>query len=337
MMLDLILKASRRDKFQAVHDAADKMRPKLRKAFLLAIGLLKDQINMSDLETALAEGRIEAALRIVNVDALGDILIGKGIDPDIKSFREELRTAFGAGATVGISQLPKKAAVGISFDIFNPRAVAWAETRTALLIRQVTKATQDGVRVIITNAVETGVAPRTAARSIRELVGLTNSQAKAVTNFKNQLDSQQNLGFKAPWLRRLSAAEKAVVRRHMKKGGLSSTQINKLVNRYHQSLVNKRSLDIARTESINAVQAGQLESWRQAQDQGLLPDTVKREWLVTPDDRLREDHAAIPGMNPDGVGLDEQFQTPFGPVIGPHDSHIDLINCRCVAILTNLG
>ena len=291
---------------------------------------------MSALQKALAENRVSAALRIVNVPVLEDILTGTGINPNIKSFREELRTAFAAGANVGIQQLPKRAALNISFDIFNPRAVAWAENRTALLIRQVSEATQQGVREIITESVSQGVAPVKASRQIREIVGLTNKQAKAVINFRNQLTAQDNLGMRAPWMRRLSAVERAIVRRHMKEGNLNPERINKLVNRYHQSLVNKRSLDIARTESINAVQAGQLESWRQAQEQGLLPDTVKRRWIVTPDDRLREDHAAIPGMNPEGVGLAEDFQTPFGPVIGPHDSNVNLINCRCVAVLTNL-
>lgn len=335
-MLSIIMKATRREKFEQVTAAAKKMRPRIRKAFKAALAVTKKDINLKALEAALTGGDIEAAISLVNVDNLENILKGAGLDVDVKSFKEEIIVAFSSGATVGISQLPKRVAIEMSFDIFNPRAVQWAETRTGTLIRQITNKTKAGVRELITTSVSEGVSPRKTARSIRELVGLTEKQARAVANFREQLEAQSNLGMRAAFNRRLSGAEKAIVRRHLKEGNLDQAGINKLVARYNQSLINKRALDIARTESINAVQAGQLEAWRQAQDQGLLPVDVKRIWIVTPDDRLREDHAAIPGMNPEGVGLSEEFQTPFGPVIGPHDSDVHLINCRCATILTNL-
>jgi hypothetical protein len=46
---------------------------------------------------------------------------------------------------------------------------------------------------------------------------------------------------------------------------------------------------------------------------------------VTPDDRLRETHAAVPGMNPDGVALDGTFETPLGRSSGPPLEPL----CRC--------
>jgi hypothetical protein len=57
----------------------------------------------------------------------------------------------------------------------------------------------------------------------------------------------------------------------------------------------------------------------------VLPATARRVWIVTPDARLRPEHAAIPRMNPDGVGLDEPFRTPDGDFLNPP---IDP-NCRC--------
>jgi len=51
--------------------------------------------------------------------------------------------------------------------------------------------------------------------------------------------------------------------------------------------------------------------------------------MVTPDDRLCEYCEAVPDMNPDGVPLGGQFQTPLGPVDGPtlHPQ------CRCIVYL----
>lgn len=335
-MLSILEKATRKEKIDEINRLANKMTPKVRRAFLLALKTLQKDIPVKELEAAIASSNMSEALRLVNAPKLERIMTGVGIEAGTPSFKEELQVVFAAGAATAIGQLPKKVSLNLAFDVFNPRAIAWADQRAGTLIRQVTEATQNGVRAIITDSVSTGVAPRKAARRIRELVGLTDLQARAVINFRAQLESKNNLGKQPAWMRRLSAPEKAIVRRHMKEGGLTQPRIDALVNRYQQSLTNKRATDIARTEALNAVQAGQLESWKQAKEQGLLPDEVKRKWVVTPDDRLREDHAAIPHMNPDGVGLEEDFQTPFGPVDGPHDSNVHLINCRCTTVLTNL-
>jgi hypothetical protein len=77
--------------------------------------------------------------------------------------------------------------------------------------------------------------------------------------------------------------------------------------------------------TLRASHHGQHESWKQATRQGVLPATARRVWIVTPDARLRPEHAAIPRMNPDGVGLDEPFRTPDGDFLNPP---IDP-NCRC--------
>lgn len=333
-MLELLRKASQREKYEAVHKAADKMRPRIRKAFLRAIEELKSKAVLKRIEEAIKANRIDEAIAFV--DQLEDLLIGAGLPAGESSFRDEIRTAFAEGAGVGINQLPQRAITSFAFDLFNPRAVEWAEENSARLIEEVTDTTRRGVRDLIVRSVDVGITPRNTARNVRDLAGLTTQQMRAVVNFREQLETQSNAGLNPAWMRRLSASEKAVVRRHMKEGHLTKERIDSLVDRYHKSLINKRSLDIARTESINSVQAGQLEAWRQAQAQGLLPDDVKRKWIVTPDDRLRHTHAAIPGMNEGGVGLFEDFETPFGPVEGPHDNNENLINCRCSTVLTNL-
>ncbi len=81
--------------------------------------------------------------------------------------------------------------------------------------------------------------------------------------------------------------------------------------------------------TINALNLGQQLGWRQARDNGLIDDSARRFWIVTPDDRLCPECAAVPGMNPDGVGLDEEFDTPYGPMEGPtlHPQ------CRCTEIM----
>src|SRR5258708_8711165 len=94
---------------------------------------------------------------------------------------------------------------------------------------------------------------------------------------------------------------------------------------------------IARTESIGALGAGQLLMWRQAVADGKMAENeVRRRWVYTHDDRVRPAHVAIPGMNLDGVGLNQPFATPDGPLMYPGDPSGPpqaTVNCRCVVVL----
>lgn len=81
----------------------------------------------------------------------------------------------------------------------------------------------------------------------------------------------------------------------------------------------ERAETIARTESMTAVHQGQREAWSQAIDDGLLPEDVKRVWIVTDDDKLCPICAPLDGET---AGIDENFVEDIdGPPAHP--------NCRC--------
>jgi hypothetical protein len=88
-------------------------------------------------------------------------------------------------------------------------------------------------------------------------------------------------------------------------------------------------------QSYSAAQAGQGESWRQAKDKGLLPDSVRRFWVTRDDRRVCPVCDALHGQK---RGLDEPFTsaadgmnyTNAGPYDGPHDG------CRCALLIVGL-
>lgn len=85
----------------------------------------------------------------------------------------------------------------------------------------------------------------------------------------------------------------------------------------------QRAEDIARTETMDASNAGQHEAWTQAVDDGLLTGNEKQEWITTEDDRLCDDCNDMDGQQ---VGLDEEFESDeYGSVDGP-TLHT---KCRC--------
>lgn len=323
----------------ALQKAADSYVPSLRNAFLDAIKEIRDNLASLDLiQQALLSQSIDSILTATGIDKLDPLLFGIGLNNDSYVFSTQAQSAFAAGATAAIGNLDVFRQKGASFNPLGERAVSVLRNRGSQMISDLTQTSKLGVRSVIERVITEGINPVKASAEIRQLIGLTSSQATAVTNFRRQLESQKNLGLMSPDKRRLNAVEQAMVRRHMKEGNFTDKNINDMVERYYQSLLNQRAITIARTESMSAVNAGQNEMWEQGLDSGIFDDNVDRKfWIVTPDDRLRATHAAIPRMNPNGVKIRSMFLTPFGPVYSPGDYNSNLINCRCIAILGEFG
>jgi SPP1 gp7 family putative phage head morphogenesis protein len=84
----------------------------------------------------------------------------------------------------------------------------------------------------------------------------------------------------------------------------------------------ERAEVIARTETMRASNAGQELAWEQAKDDGLLTGNEKKEWIVTPDDRLCPVCEPMDGVQ---VPLGESFSVNGEQLDGP-PAHP---NCRC--------
>ena len=60
-----------------------------------------------------------------------------------------------------------------------------------------------------------------------------------------------------------------------------------MVNTRFNKMIRQRALTIARTETIDAANQGQIKHWEDMEDKGyLIPETTRIEWILTPDDRL---------------------------------------------------
>lgn len=194
------------------------------------------------------------------------------------------------------------------FDAVNPRAVTYALTRSSQLVTQITPDTLAGLQSIVSLGTETGIPPRKQVSQIRELVGLRDDQVRAMYNLRRRLEEAKGG----------SVVKAGKVKIKVPKKGLTADQIEAQVDKYGKRLLNQRSLLISRTECMRSANEGQKELWRQAQDSNLLPDDIKREWIVTDDSRLREEHREMEGQR---VGVNE----PFSPISEPGSEPA----CRC--------
>jgi hypothetical protein len=219
----------------------------------------------------------------------------------------------------------------IRFDQANTRAVSRARTNEYELIRGFTADQREITRNIITDGMARGTNPREMARDLRDSIGLTEAQEAHVRNYRRALESGDYLratgyelssGQADRTLRRLDAAGKA----------LTPAQIDDFVGRYRSNYIDKRSLDIARTEALRAAHDGHDDAMMQAIQRGEIDRAqLKETWNAGPATRFaREDHQAMDGVS---VVFGEDFVLPDGTRMrGPGDPRggaRHCLRCRC--------
>lgn len=308
--------------YKALHRVADRMEPGMREAFLEAVRNVEGEMDEEKLLSALKRKDGQAVVQALGLSRMRAAL-QRGLENDY------LRAMIAAGQA-NTQEAVRAGVFEMTFNVTNPNAVLTARQEVGTLITQVSEETVEAVRTVTSDMFTEGIPPVKASREIRTVVGLHSRHAKAVRNFRRQLEA----GNLAAVDRRLDAATKARIRSAIRRDAVTPEFVDEVAETYRTSLLNRRAQDIARTESMRAAHSGQQESWRQAVRQGHLDaERTRRHWIVTPDDRLRETHAAVPGMNEDGVGLEEPFETPVGTAMYPPLEP----NCRCSVGLSFKG
>ena len=124
---------------------------------------------------------------------------------------------------------------------------------------------------------------------------------------------------------------KKLVRATLREGFESGESINKLARRIrgvYADAQGRRSLVIARTESVRALNSGQVAATAQAGFEG-------KQWLSTQDPKVRDTHAPGTGMDGQIVGVNENFVSPsgaVGPFPGAMSTAAEVVNCRCTTL-----
>jgi len=300
--------------YQIARRVADRLSPAVARSYLGAVAKLQRQIDEAALRQAVASGHPDQITAAVATGGdLGTILDGTDLD------RQLLRTSTATGRA-GADVITGVTGVNFQFNAMHPDVVLFARREAGDLIAAIHDDIREAVRVVLAMGQYQGLTVVQQARAIREIVGLPPAWANAPLNLREEL-----LDGRFTRTRRLSATDKAQVRSRLARGTMTEAFAGQMQEKYRKSLLNARALRISRTESLRASHHGQQQCWKQAIGEGVLPDTVRRVWIVTPDDRL--EHWMVPGMNVGGRGMDEMFDTPEGPVLYPPSRP----HCRCGA------
>ena len=299
--------------FTVARRVAKRFEPATARAFLRAVDRLMSQIDDAMLVSAVASGSLDRIMAAIGGGNLAGLL---ATDESLRN--AFLQTARASGAAS--AEVLRQAGLPATFNAVDPNAVIFARERAAQLVVAVGEDVREAIRIVLAVGQEVGLTTVQQARAIREVVGLPPNWASAPANLARELRAGTFTE-----TRRLSGADKARIRSRIARGTVNDAFVDEMMAKYSASLRNRRALNIARTETLRASHFGQRMNWEDAMRKGVLPKTARRMFIVTPDDRLRATHAAVPGMNPNGVPLDEPFQTPFGAIMDPPLEP----NCRC--------
>ena len=263
-------------------------------------GVVKISIlhGMTTFKRDISPAKLMRAWVTKNYDAIREVVsfgkFGDHLEPAMRRILDGARAA-SRGA---IEALPAPTQASLRYDVKNPRIADYIANRTGHLITT----SEDGMRAAVSAAVKrsmtNAISPRQAAGEIIGSIGLNERQAIALANKRTALETS----------------------------GHSPAKQSEIVDAYADKLLDDRAMMIAATEIRAAQNEGQQAVWEQADEDGLLPDGVKRAWIV--DGRPCEICLPMDGV---AVGLDEPWTLPDGTQVdSPTESHPF---CMCMSTL----
>jgi hypothetical protein len=296
---------------------------RIETVFLDAIERLGNKINVEEIGRLLALNQVQAALTLVSEQLITTTLkpVGNEVSYSMMYAARETAAAIAAQANVRDA----------AFDSTTQDVVAELRNREERLIRGIAMQSLGSARVSILEGFRTNRDPYDIARDVKRNIGLTQRQTQAVLNYRKSLQNRERDALQRQLRdRRFDGT----VRRAIKgEKPLTREQIDAMTERYRQRWRAHRAKTIAQNESIKAVNGGSWLAWQQLVREGVIPEeAVRRKWVYIHDSRVRDSHRAIPSMNPEGVGMNEKFITPDGPLLYPGDPSAPpeaTINCRC--------
>lgn len=303
-----------------------------RKYFSIVESLLGDDV-ISQVQELYKKGQIPAIVKMAEgrFEKIGDIYpevvedIGKN---EAKALQRKFNRIVGK-----IEKVVLNPDADISFDPGDPASAAAMRQLQLNLIREIGNVQREVIREALASALDQGLGAQEASRLFKESIGLTSHQFGAVQNYRHLLVTQNSDALhRALRDRRFDST----VRTSIATGTpLSSTQIDRMVDRYKSRMIDMRAETIARTESLRSTNMARQAAIGQMQEQtGLEDNRIKRIWNATMDSRVRDTHAEMNGQE---RGKEEPFVSPAGfELMFPGDPAApaaEVINCRCVLTL----
>lgn len=326
------------------------MEARIREVFLAAVQDIRDEASVQLIAELVRTGDAESLMVALGITVARYALL-------LEAVRQAYVRA-GVAAARGFPPMRPSVTPGqpwrpsrgyglrLSFDITNPRAERWLREHSSQLVTRIIADQRDAIRVVLTEGMAMGEGPRdtaleivgrvgTTGRRQGGIIGLTSQQADAVTRARAELANPRRMG---AYLRRKARDKRfdRTVRKAMREGRpLTAAQIDRITGRYADRLLKLRGEVIARTEALQAMNAGREQAMAQAIEAGTVrADQVTAVWKTAVDHRVRDSHREMQNVT---VKWGEVFTLPSGARMRyPGDTSMgapaeEVIQCRCIA------
>jgi hypothetical protein len=284
-------KKAKNQAWKGLHKISDKMAASYGITLSKNLNEFRKKINISNLIDIIQRNKSDIILSIIE---------WQNLTKQFDLIKKLVKRGIIDAGKYSIDYMPEVLKPEIIFDAKNPRIQKYIDKKVGERIQGITDQSKIAIQTVISQGMNKGSPIRTIAENIPRSIGLNDRQAMAVVNYQAGLLDK----------------------------GIGGKKLENMTDSYYEKMLDYRTTTIARTESMDAVNQGQLEVWDQAAEQGLYdPSKAVKRWIVTPDDRLCE---ACQDMDQQEVGMDESFDSPeFGEIDAPplHPS------CRCIVEL----
>ena len=267
-------------------------------------------------------------------------------DADFNGMQQAAQNAYGAAGTAEAARSRFK------FNLFDQRALQDQQRRVGRFIAETIQQQRDMIRERVLQAIVDGANPRDVITDIvgtkrlgthnrtGGILGLTNNQDQWARNAFAELDPNDPRDMRG-YLERDARDRRfdSTVRKSIREGRpIPSDTRRKMIEAYRSRLLKLRGEAVGRTESLSSVNAGRNDAFEQAVNDPENPiqgDELRRTWIATRDDRVRDAHATLSGQV---RRHNVPFDSPTGAALMyPGDSSLgagpaDLVNCRCTAV-----
>jgi hypothetical protein len=324
-----------------------RMEPNIRRAFMAAIRRSTAAIDYADLVAAIEAGRIEDAIIMLEIKPAF-------VSPIVEAMRDGFLIAGAQAENI----LPVAIRAKFGFGM-NPRAAAWAESRSADLVEGI-NGNLPVVRELIRQSVNEGIPARRVALDITGrvdpvtkqrsggLLGLNSPQTDQVIRARAMLSNPETMadyfsrdaetGALIPRYKLSDRRFDKLILKAIKDGKpLAKADLDKIMDAHKRKAAGYRGRVIARTEALNSLRAGQHEGFKQMVEANVMGPgfRLQKEWQTRLDGRERPHHHAMNGVT---LGFDDLFITSIGGILafpGDVDNGAgadDLVQCRCAAV-----
>ncbi len=290
---------------------------RVRRRYLRLVRESGQLATLEEVAALLEAGRMEQALAMLT-DELG---------PSLSSSLEQVYAQAGLSAA---EVLRSQVDTLFDFNLANPRAVRSLQDTRLRLVREFGFEQRLASQVFLEEAFAAGLAPIEQARVLKRSIGLTQHQARIIQNYRRQLQNR-SAGALTRALRD-RRFDSTIARSIALDRPLTTAQIDRMVGRYTERWVQFRAQTIAKTETLAAAGAADLELWEQAVEEGVISaDDVFNTWRTSGRRNVRDSHRAMNGQKrrlgvPFDSGLGSKLRFPGDP----QAPAADRINCHCV-------